>query len=349
MDIANTTTAPARLYALVLKLRPVERGTIMPFSGELVQGAWLDWIRAAAPEVAAMLHDGSKRRLFTCSSLQFPLPEPRMRQMERDNVHLPLDPEKTYTVRVTLLLGELFALFYDSIMRFNMTVFGSKEQPFMHFGKQSLLLEQVIADPKDSAGWSGFTSFADLVEQAKTWKPGNPEPLTLEFSSLTTFNRINPINKIYGNYYARLPLPQYVFPGLARRWQELAPPELATFVHKEQIEQYIEDEGMVIEDYHLQSHRVSFVDHPQRGFTGSCKYHLRGPDYVTTPEMPLTATGRGQVPGRGQASPLHFPDTATTPQAPLTVRQQVRLLAGLAFYTGVGYKTAMGMGQVRMV
>jgi CRISPR-associated endoribonuclease Cas6 len=94
---------------------------------------------------------------------------------------------------------------------------------------------------------------------------------------------------------------------------------LATFVHKEQIEQYIQDEGIVIEDYQLQSHRVSFVDHPQRGFTGSCKYHLRGPDYATTPEMPLT------------------------------VRQQIRLLAGLAFYTGVGYKTAMGMGQVRLV
>src|SRR5260370_38434354 len=99
-----------------------------------------------------------------------------MRQMERDNVHLPLDPEKTYTVRVTLLLGELFALFYDSIMRFNMTVFGSKEQPFMHVGKQSLLLEQLIANPKDSPGCSAFTSFADLVEQAKRSNRANPQP-----------------------------------------------------------------------------------------------------------------------------------------------------------------------------
>jgi CRISPR-associated endoribonuclease Cas6 len=319
MDTSSATTAPARLYALLLKLRPVERGTIMPFSGDLVHGAWLDWIKSAAPEVATMLHDGNKRRLFTCSSLQFPIAEPRMRQAEWNNVHLPLDPEKTYTVRVTLLLGELFALFYDSIMRFNMTAFGSKQQPFLRIGKQSLLLEQVIADPKDSAGWSGFTSFADLVEQAKTWKPGNPGPLTLEFASLTTFNRINPINKIYGNYYARLPLPQYIFPGLARRWQELAPPELATFVHKEQVEQYIQDEGIIIEDYHLQAHCVSFVSHPQKGFTGTCKYNLRGPD------------------------------SATTPETALTVRQQLRLLAGLAFYTGVGYKTAMGMGQVRLV
>src|SRR5438046_10164965 len=108
MDIPFSSAAPARLYAMLLKLRPLERGTLMPFSGELVHGAWLDWIRKAAPDVAMMLHDGNKQRLFTCSSLQFPLPVSRMQYAERDNVHLPLELEKTYAVRITLLLGELF-------------------------------------------------------------------------------------------------------------------------------------------------------------------------------------------------------------------------------------------------
>ena len=31
------------------------------------------------------------------------------------------------------------------------------------------------------------------------------------------------------------------------------------------------------------------------------------------------------------------------------VRQQMLMLVQLAFYTGVGYKTGMGMGQVRLV
>src|SRR5713101_6221346 len=93
MDTPFSPTAPAKLYAFQLKLRPLQTGTLMPFSGELVHGAWLDWLRSAAPDVAAWLHDGNKRRLFTCSSLQFPLPVVRMRQAERDNVHLPLDPE----------------------------------------------------------------------------------------------------------------------------------------------------------------------------------------------------------------------------------------------------------------
>src|SRR5437763_4131420 len=105
MDLQTFPTVPSKLYAIHLKLRPLERGTLMPFSGELVHGAWLDWIRDSAPDVAASLHDGNNRRLFTCSSLPFPLPLARLRDAERDNVHLPLDPEKAYLVRITLLLG----------------------------------------------------------------------------------------------------------------------------------------------------------------------------------------------------------------------------------------------------
>ncbi len=317
MDISPTSSTPAKLYALHLKLRPLERGTLMPFSGELVHAAWLDWIRAAAPDVGHMLHDGNKRRLFTCSSLQFPLSDLRMREAERGNVHLSVDPEKTYTVRITLLLGELFPLFYHSLMHFNMTTLEAKNHPFMQIGKQQFLLEEVIADTDDRSGWTGFTSFAHLAEKASTLKLATIEPLKLEFASLTTFNRVAAKNKVYGNHYARLPLPQYIFPGLARRWQELAPTELAPLVQQERIEQYIQDEGMVIEDYDLKTHWVSFVNNPQRGFVGTCKYHLRGPD------------------------------EAPTPEALLTVRQQLLLLSQLAFYSGIGYKPTMGMGQVR--
>src|SRR5438270_14037273 len=137
MDTSFSATTPARLYAFVLKLRPIEYGTLMPFSGELVHGAWLDWLGSAAPDVASWLHEGNKRRLFTCSSLQFPIPVPRMREAERGNVHLPLDPEKTYTIRVTLLLGELFPLFHNALTDFNLvSMVGAKKPPFMQLGKQ---------------------------------------------------------------------------------------------------------------------------------------------------------------------------------------------------------------------
>lgn len=319
MDMPLTSEAPARLYAFLLKLRPISEGTLMPFSGELVHAAWLDWLGSAAPDVATSLHEGNKRRLFTCSSLQFPLPQEKMLEVERRNVHWPLSPEKTYTIRVTLLLGELFPLFYKALTDFKLVNSGKSKPPFMRLGKQSLLLEEVVLENDNTSGWTGFTSFAAMIEHVRARKFGRVEPLKFEFASLTTFNRGNANNKEYGNFNALLPLPNYIFPYLAKRWQELAPSELAHLVQRESIEQYIHDEGVIIVDYDLQPHSVKFTTHRQQGFIGTCKYHLRGPD------------------------------DAPTGESPLTVRQQIMLLGQLAFYSGVGYKTAMGMGRVRMV
>jgi len=319
MDTPFPIMAPAKLYAFLLKLRPLQYGTLMPFSGELVHAAWLDWLRSAAPDVATWLHEGNKRRVFTCSSLQFPVSVARMRDAERDNVHLPVDPEKTYTIRISLLLGDLFPVFHDALMNVHVQGYGAKKPPFMQLGKRSFLLEEVIASNDDPTSWTGFTSFAHLLDKAKSLKLGRLEPLTLEFASLTTFNRGDAKDKAYGNHYARFPLPYYVFPNLAKRWQELAPPELVGVIQPERIEQYCQDDGIIIAEYDLKPHQVKFTTHPQIGFVGTCKYSLRGPDEPTTEE------------------------------APLTVRQQILLLAQLAFYCGVGAKTAMGLGRVRPV
>lgn len=211
MSTSNASGTSARLYALLLKLRPLERGTLMPFSGELVHGAWLKRIHDAAPEIASTLHEGNQRRLFTCSSLQFPIAPARMRQAEKENVHLPLFPEKTYTIRITFLLGELYHVFYNILLGMNRLASSSiKSAPFMTIGKRTFLLEEVITVADDAASWTGFTTFADLIEQAQAREVGNTMLLELEFASLTTFNWLHVPNKIYGNHYARLPL---VFPG----------------------------------------------------------------------------------------------------------------------------------------
>src|SRR6202521_1575780 len=254
---ALETTSPSKLYAFLLKLRPIQEGTLMPFSGELVHAAWLEWLRSAAPDVATWLHEGNKRRLFTCSSLQFPLPQDKMLEVERRNVHWPLSPEKTYTIRMTLLLGELFPLFHKALTDFKQTggTSGGKP-PFMRLGKQSLLLEEVVIENSNATGWTGFTSFADMVKAVQTRKLAKGVPLKLEFASLTTFNRGNAKNREYDNYSALLPLPQYVFPFLAKRWNELAPSELAPLVQKEAIEHYVLEEGIIIDDYNLKPHSI---------------------------------------------------------------------------------------------
>src|SRR5437660_830726 len=160
-------TGPAKLYALTLKLRPLQYGTLMPFSGELVHGAFLRWLRAAAPDLAGWLHEGQKRRLFTCSSLHFPIPGARMLNAERRNVHLPLESAHTYTVRLTLLLGELFPLFHSALVSFSAQTTREARPPFIQLGKQLLLLEEVLLTNDDASGWTGFTSLAGLVERAR--------------------------------------------------------------------------------------------------------------------------------------------------------------------------------------
>lgn len=317
MDIPAVPQGPARLYALLLHVRPLRQGTLMPFSGELVHGAFLSWLRTTAPDVVTWLHEGQKRRLFTCSSLRFDRPGPGLLKAERDNIHLPLDPQKRYTIRLTLLLGDLFPLFYTTLVQFQTGRSTGATPPFLQLGKQLFLLEEVSLTNDGLDLWTGFSSLANLVEDAKQARFGRTTPLTLEFGSLTTFNRGN--HKIgYGTHQVMLPLPQMVFQNLARRWEDIAPPELMDVVRKEDIDQYLEEDGVVIVDYNLTAHHVHFTTHLQRGFIGTCTYQLRGPQRQS--------------------------DTRT----PLTLRQQIYLLAQLAFYTGVGYKTAMGLGQARV-
>jgi hypothetical protein len=290
----------------------------MSFSGELVHGAWMRWLAEASPAIAQRLHEGGNRRLFTCSSVQFPLSQERLLRAQRENIHLPLAEEQTYTIRITLLWGELFPLLYEIVMTMNQSSLLS-ESTVIQIGKQRFALDAMITSPDDASGWTGYTTYKELVTLAQRQRFLTAHPLTLEFASLTTFHRLLTADKKYGAYYAQFPLPHYIFPGLAKRWHELAPPEFAAVIQQEQIETYIAEEGIIIDDYQMQTHLVHFTDYKQRGFVGTCRYLLRGPDDPPSAESPLT------------------------------IRQQLQLLSWLAFYTGVGYKPAMGMGQTRLV
>jgi len=326
MELSLAALRTARLYALQLRLRPMRDGTLMPFSGELVHGAFLRWLSTAAPDVVSWLHEGQKRRFFTCSSLQFNRPVSALLKAERENIHLPLHPQDTYTVRLTLLLSDLFPLLSQALAPFcqiqrETDRFSSRCRtdavPFLQFGKQQCILEDVILAPRQPASWTGFTSLHDLVEQASQISFPRQANLPLEFTSLTAFS-YSGSQEEYGSFPVILPLPDLVFRNLLRRWEDIAPPALVGILDRERLERYLQGNGIIIVDYDLKAHHVHFSNREQRGFIGTCTYQLRGPD---------------EKPG---------PDTF------LTLRQQIYLLAQLAFYTGIGYKTSMGLGQARI-
>lgn len=106
-----------------------------------------------------------------------------------------------------------------------------------------------------------------------------------------------------------LPLPGLVFESLARRWNVFSPIQIHPEVRR------FAEEAMVIARYRLRTERESFGQDGERGaypgFVGTCAYGFRVRD--------------------GYWMGL------------------VRLLGAFALYAGVGARTAMGLGQARMV
>ncbi|MFZ5916082.1 MAG: CRISPR system precrRNA processing endoribonuclease RAMP protein Cas6 [Chloroflexota bacterium] len=107
-----------------------------------------------------------------------------------------------------------------------------------------------------------------------------------------------------------LPEPDLVFRSLWKRWNTFTFPELFL---DEDLLAYVA-ENVVVKQYHIETRMQHFGRSPQVGFLGQVTYKLMG---------------RGEQADR--------------------FRCQLNLLADFAFYSGVGYKTAQGMGQCRRV
>ncbi len=78
-------------------------------------------------------------------------------------------------------------------------------------------------------------------------------------------------------------------------------------IEKMAVREFVKEQ-VIISDYHLQTTTFHFPKHVQKGFVGSCTYLVKSRE---------------------------------------TPAEYVAALAALALYSGVGYKTTMGMGQAR--
>ena len=115
--------------------------------------------------------------------------------------------------------------------------------------------------------------------------------------------------KAWGKKVMVLPLPETVFGNLARSWNHLAPPSLQ--VDRDGLMTYLEEHVVVKRLHGLETQMLRFRRSMQVGFVGQVTYGLMAEDEAA--------------------------------------RCQLNALADFAFYTGVGMKTAMGMGQTRRV
>jgi len=211
----------------------------------------------------------AKRRLFTCSEA-FTLPTHDATLLSTPNardIHLPLG--QTDPARLTLLLGDLFPLFYNALMNVNVAQ-AAQPSPFLRLGRQLFLLEGLSsptrrrfrvdrlylahyscrADPKNTLQ-SHITSFASGIPA-----PTPPPHLAVASSKTDMALTCRCFHNLNLSSQSPAPLGDIAPPN------PRPPPSC-----EERIEHYLED-GVIVIDYDLKTTVHVHFHNPfyQRGF-----------------------------------------------------------------------------------
>jgi CRISPR-associated endoribonuclease Cas6 len=217
-------------------------------------------------------------------------------------------------LRFTLLGSELFATF----TRFLLLPSSVRRTSGVgvRLGELEFAISEVLTTP-GSDPWAGYTSLGELCRR---WQNA---PLTesawqisLELASPTVFSRGS--REGLGKQMDPFPSPGMLFGSLAAVWNDQFGfkkdlPGFETLegltLDKQAIRTYAE-ETVVVGLYRLESRMFRYWGQPQIGATGVITYLLQD-------------------------------------RQNQELARALNLLADFAFYSGVGYKTTMGMGQVR--
>jgi len=264
------------LLSAIIELRP-EKHIVMPsYTGRMVHGWFLDWVRRTDPERAHQLHAIHQVKPFTVSGL--------LGGNEQGNTCEFL-PSDACWLRITAFEDELAGWLAERL--------ADALPPIITLQQRIFQVGQVLTH-SDAHTWAGENSYRELVQR---YLEGANVPSTIKlfFSSPTTF-------RVRG-HNVPLPLPDLVFGSLADRWHAFAPIALDNAIRTVIAEQ------VVVSRYELRTQAVPIRQSYQIGFTGRCEFTI----------------------------------LAKNPYW----RRVCHLLAAFAFYSGIGHKTAQGMGQTR--
>lgn len=229
------------LYALVLCLQPERGGPPADPRGHGAQALFLDLVRQVDPELAEQLHANAPSKPYTVAVLPAHQPAPR-----GDNL---------VQLRVSFTRSELFPTISRALLE------RLPEAP-LRLGRAQLTLAEVLGTP-GSHPWAGFGAFAELVEQSQP-----VHALTLEFATPAAFAQATRDDG--RQRVSLLPTPEAVFGSIGRRWNELAPPDLA--LDPAAISAATND--TLVSRYVLETAQINLGKGPQKGFVGRCTYEL---------------------------------------------------------------------------
>jgi CRISPR-associated endoribonuclease Cas6 len=157
--------------------------------------------------------------------------------------------------------------------------------------------------------WTGISTWSDLVADAD--RQADRHTIRLEFATPTAITKRDGHS---GRFMSLFPTPLDVFSGLSRRWHALDGPALM-----DDLEGFVQTGGCVVSGYDLRSVEFRTSERTQIGFTGWVLY---------------------RVACRTRGSWLSEHEAANV--------VALNALGRLAFFTGVGYQTARGMGATQV-
>ena len=303
-----------RIYSCVALLSAEAPATLPATQGHHAHAAFLDLVRGVDPDLAAWLHDSRGRKPFTVSPLRG-LPAGREGQ-----VHVPAG--WTCWLRFTFLAQPVFDTFLAALLK-------GETPPRIRLGTGSFLVTEVLCTP-GSHPWAGWTTAEALgAITLGAGRPGQPGLSgTVEVQNVATagaaetskkaggltaftFELASPTAWSLGGNGSRrvevLPTPALFFGSLLSSWNAWFGDRFGHI--SPEVRDYF-SEAVVVSRLDLKTRMYRYHDHLQVGVVGRVSYRLL------------------DVPGTAEARVLNT-------------------LADLAFYTGVGYQTTMGMGQVR--
>lgn len=240
------------LYALVLRLVS-EKGHYIPDAyGQQLHGLFMELVRQVDPEQSNDLHKPALSKHFTLAEV------PRYGRRE---------DFRGIEIRITLLRSVLFQTLAQALME-------QSVRPAMRIGPTPMLLQDVFGTP-GTHPWAGYSRFEDLVEQVQVDKT-----VTLEFKT-ATFIKQGDIEDSNKQRLQTLPTPEAVFGSLARRWNDLAPPDLLLPDSKDDFREICKN--ILVKRYSLETNVQRLRKNPQVGFVGRCTYELpNNPAYQRT-------------------------------------------------------------------
>lgn len=290
------------LFSLILRLHPRGPGYVSPGAGNQVQAAFLDIVRQGDPALSERLHTPNQRRPYTVGLLQGfkHLTPAQLEEVRTKQQMVPVTPEQTYWLRITMLDAAVFGTFARYLI-------ANPRAVTVRLGNVDFAVSRLLSAPEAdplTQSWVAYTSFADLCVMRPAQKL-----YSFEFVTPTAFSMGQ---KSWGKLLRIFPEPTYVFDSLARQWELFAPASLRMEAHGITPDSFTAwcEEHLITTRYTLATSYLPSSKFGQPGFQGTVTYEVKGP--------------------------------RTTPEA-----QWISPLARFALFGGVGYKTTMGMGQVR--